>query len=171
MFGVLLHDRGPFSDRHESGVDPNWELQFQPSGWPPWRWIGAPNPIRGVTPNFVGDTSVFYGGLSDELSLSQRWLNRVAQDWSKPLVVSGSLSYRASRWTFAQRQNLLSGKEQCRFWVSAIAATGCRIWRLLQRTARAVHFYDHMSHKHVLPGEKEGIDHIGLRYHFTFHAP
>lgn len=23
IFGVLLHDRGPFSDRHENGVDPN----------------------------------------------------------------------------------------------------------------------------------------------------
>jgi hypothetical protein len=23
IFGVLLHDRGPFSDRNENGVDPN----------------------------------------------------------------------------------------------------------------------------------------------------
>jgi hypothetical protein len=32
IFGLLLHDRGPFSDRHESGVDP--ELQFKPPAWP-----------------------------------------------------------------------------------------------------------------------------------------
>ena len=60
VFGVLLHDRGPFSDRHESGVDPNWELQFQPFAWPPWRWIGSPHWMVGITPNFVGDTSTVY---------------------------------------------------------------------------------------------------------------
>ena len=32
-------------------------------------------------------------------------------------------------------------------------------------------FYDHMSHKHVLPGENEGTDHIGIRYHYTFNKP
>ena len=29
-------------------------------------------------------------------------------------------------------------------------------------------FYDHMSHKKVLSGENEGIDHIGIRYHYMF---
>lgn len=29
-------------------------------------------------------------------------------------------------------------------------------------------FYDHMSHKGILPGENEGIDHIGIRYHYRF---
>jgi hypothetical protein len=32
-------------------------------------------------------------------------------------------------------------------------------------------FYDHMSHRGVLPGEIEGIDHIGIRYHFAFNKP
>ena len=29
-------------------------------------------------------------------------------------------------------------------------------------------FYDHMSHKHILPGENKGIDHIGVRFHLRF---
>jgi hypothetical protein len=29
-------------------------------------------------------------------------------------------------------------------------------------------FYDHMSHKWVIGGENEGIDHIGLRYRQAF---
>jgi lipid A 3-O-deacylase len=29
-------------------------------------------------------------------------------------------------------------------------------------------FYDHMSHKGILGGENEGIDHIGIRYHLRF---
>jgi hypothetical protein len=28
IFGLALHDTGPISDKQESGVDPNWELQF-----------------------------------------------------------------------------------------------------------------------------------------------
>ncbi len=32
-------------------------------------------------------------------------------------------------------------------------------------------FYDHMSHKGILPGENEGIDHLGIRYHYTFDNP
>ena len=59
VFGVLLHDRGPFSDDHESGVDPNWELQFNPPNWSAWRWLGSPTPMLGVTPNFTGDTSAY----------------------------------------------------------------------------------------------------------------
>lgn len=64
VFGLFLHDRGPLSDRHENGVDPNWELQFNPPQLRVWRWIGSPNPMIGITPNFKGDTGVLYLGVN-----------------------------------------------------------------------------------------------------------
>src|SRR4051812_1812511 len=69
-FGLFVHDRGPSSDQHESGLDPNWELQLNPPKWKAWGWIASPYPTFGVTPNFHGDTSVFYGALTYEPSLS-----------------------------------------------------------------------------------------------------
>lgn len=55
--GVLAHDRGPFSDQHEKGVDLNLEAQFAPLTFP-----GSPRPHLGFTANFEGDTSVAYAG-------------------------------------------------------------------------------------------------------------
>jgi hypothetical protein len=63
VFGVFLHDRGPTSDHHESGVDPNWEIQLNPPAWSYWQWLGSPFPMVGLTPNFNGDSSVFYAEL------------------------------------------------------------------------------------------------------------
>ena len=44
IFGLFIHDRGPTSDKHEGGVDPNWEIQFNGPDWKLWQWIGAPFP-------------------------------------------------------------------------------------------------------------------------------
>lgn len=57
--GIIAHDRGPTSDRHEDGIDLNLEVQFAPLNN-----LGSPRPHLGVTANFEGDTSVAYGGLN-----------------------------------------------------------------------------------------------------------
>ena len=41
-FGILAHDIGPVSDNRESGVDPNWEVQFNPPEWRWWRRLSLP---------------------------------------------------------------------------------------------------------------------------------
>jgi len=64
VFGLGLHDTGPISDKQENGVDPNWELQFNPPKWRWWRWIGSPYTIVGVMANFNGATSQVYGALN-----------------------------------------------------------------------------------------------------------
>jgi hypothetical protein len=91
-FGLFIHDRGPTSDKHEGGVDPNWEIQFNGPDWKLWQWIGAPFPMVGLTPNFNGDTSVFYGGLTYEISLSNRFLDELTQNLTKKLFIAGSVS-------------------------------------------------------------------------------
>ena len=84
-FGILAHDKGPVSDNRETGVDPNWEVQFNPPEWRWWRWIGSPSPMTGATPNFVGETSAFYLGVAWQLSLSSHFLDNLTNDFSKRL--------------------------------------------------------------------------------------
>ena len=92
VFGILVHDRGPGSDRHETGVDPNWELQFNPPEGKLWRSIGSPLPTLGATPNFKGDTSVLYAGLTYELSLSNQYTNEVTYNITKRSFFAGGIS-------------------------------------------------------------------------------
>ena len=168
VFGVLLHDRGPFSDRHESGVDPNWELQFNPPKWAAWRWLGSPNPMLGVTPNFTGDTSAFYAGLNYEWSLSNRWTDELTLNLTKHLFVGASLS--AALHNGPLHKNKLRCKEEsdCGFGYRVLPRLGFEVGGYFTATQGLSIFYDHMSHKGVLPGENEGVDHIGIRYHLRF---
>jgi len=168
IFGVLLHDRGPFSDRHESGVDVNWELQFSPPQWPTWRWLGSPDPMVGLTPNFTGDTSAFYAGLNYEWSLSNPWTDELTGNLTKHLFVGASLS--AALHNGPLHKNRLGCKQDsdCGFGYRVLPRLGFEVGGYFTSTQGLSIFYDHMSHKGVLPGENEGIDHIGIRYHLRF---
>lgn len=168
VFGVLLHDRGPFSDRHESGVDANLELQFNPPTWSAWRWLGSPDPTIGVTPNFTGDTSALYAGLNYEWSLSNRWTDELTLNLTKHLFVGASLS--AALHDGPLHKNKLGCKEKsdCGFGYRVLPRLGFEVGGYFTVQQGVSIFYDHMSHKGVLPGENEGVDHIGIRYHLLF---
>jgi hypothetical protein len=170
VFGLLLHDRGPASDRHESGVDPNWELQLNPPGWKVWRWIGAPYPTVGITPNFNGDTSVFYAGVTYELSLSSKLTDAWTHNLTKTLFVAGGLS--AALHNGPLHKNPVGCEEQsdCGFGYRALPRLNIELGTKFRENHGISLFYDHMSHKGILPGENEGIDHIGIRYHYNFKA-
>src|SRR4029450_1581889 len=91
-FGILAHDIGHISDNRESGVDPNWEVQFNPPEWRWWRWLGTPSVMTGATPNFSGETSAFYLGLAWQLGLSSNFLDNLTIGFTERLWVSGGLS-------------------------------------------------------------------------------
>jgi lipid A 3-O-deacylase len=156
IFGVLLHDRGPFSDRNENGVDPNWKLELNPPKWSAWRWLGSPEPILGVTPNFSGDTSAFYAGLNYELSLSNRWTDELILGLTKHIFVGAS------------NKNGCKEESDCGFGYRVLPRLGFEVGGYFSAKQGISIFYDHMSHKDILPGENEGLDHIGIRYHFLF---
>ena len=168
IFGLLLHDRGPFSDCHESGVDPNVELQFKPPEWPAWRWIGLPNPMLGVTPNFNGDTSAFYAGLNYELSLSNRWTDDLAGNLTRNLFIGASLSVALHNGPLHKDPIGCEERSDCGFGYRALPRLGFELGGYFAGKHAVSIFYDHMSHKGVLPGENEGVDHIGIRYHVVF---
>lgn len=168
IFGVLLHDRGPFSDRHENGVDVNWELQFNPPRWPAWRWLGSPDPMIGVTPNFTGDTSAFYAGLNYEWSLSNRWTDELTLNLTKHLFVGASLSVALHNGPLHKDETRCKEESDCGFGYRALPRLGFEVGGYFTAKQGLSLFYDHMSHKGVLPGENEGVDHVGIRYHLRF---
>jgi len=58
-----------------------------------------------------------------------------------------------------------------RLWLSRAARLDIELGKYFGKNQGLSLFYDHMSHKGILPGENEGIDHIGIRYHYTFSKP
>jgi len=171
VFGLFLHDRGPASDRHESGVDPNWEIQLKPPDWKYWKWIGSPVPMAGMTPNFNGDTSVFYAGLGYEFSLSNRFTDRLTNNLTKNLFVSGGLSAALHNGPLHKNKFGCREDSDCGFGYRVLPRLNIELGSYFWGNQGLSLFYDHMSHKGILPGENEGIDHIGIRYHLKFNVP
>lgn len=167
VFGLFLHDRGPASDRHESGVDPNWEIQLTPPQWKYWSWIGSPSPMAGMTPNFNGDTSAFYAGLNYEFSLS----NRLTDGLTRNLFISGGLSAALHNGPLHKEKIGCREDSDCGFGYRVLPRLNIELGSYFRGNQGLSLFWDHMSHKGVLPGENEGIDHIGIRYHVKFHTP
>jgi hypothetical protein len=151
IFGLLLHDRGPFSDRHESGVDPNWEVQFNPPKWPAWRWIGAPEPMLGVTPSFNGDTSSFYGGLSYEWSLSNRWTDELSGNLTKQLFIGASLSVALHNGPLHKDKIGCDERSDCGFGYRALPRLGFEVGGYFADKLGVSVFYDHMSPRAAKP--------------------
>ena len=165
VFGLFLHDRGPTSDRHESGIDPNWELQFNPPEWRLWRWIGSPLTMIGATPNFKGDTSVFYAGLTYELGLSNKLNDERTFSLTKNLFVAGGLSAAIHNGPLHKNKIGCEERSDCGFGYRILPRLHVELGKKFWGKHGVSLFYDHMSHKGVLPGENEGIDHLGIRYH------
>jgi len=147
VIGVLAHDQGPFSDHNEHGIDLNLEAQFAPL-----HIFGAPRPHLGATLNFTGDTSAVYAGLTFPLYQSSRWF------------LDGSISVAVHDGPLHKDPTSCRQNSDCGFGSRALPRLGLDIGYRLDAKSAVSLFYDHMSHKGLISGENEGIDHIGLRY-------
>ncbi len=145
--GVIAHDRGPAGDHHEDGIDLNLEVLFAPVGL-----AGTLRPHLGVTLNFVGDTSIAYAGLSFRVRETRQWfadllLSVAVHDGPLHKDPVGCRLY-----------------SDCGFGIRVMPRFGVEIGYRLSPAASVSLFVDHMSHKWIIGGENEGLDHIGLRY-------
>jgi hypothetical protein len=167
-FGLFFHDRGPTSDRHETGIDPNLELQFRQPDSKLWHWLGKPYPMIGLTPNFKGDTSVFYAGLTYEFSLSNQFLNELIRNLTKNPFVAGGVSLALHNGPLHKDEAECRKDSDCGFGYRVLPRLAVELgFKFPDKHGISV-FYDHMSHKWILPGGNEGIDHVGLRYHYIW---
>ncbi|MDP1644978.1 MAG: acyloxyacyl hydrolase [Thiobacillus sp.] len=145
--GVLAHDRGPFSDHHEDGVDLNLEVQFAPLDiW------GSPRPHLGITANFEGYTSVAYAGLSVRFRETAQWF------------VDGLLSAAVHDGPLHKDPVRCEQFSDCGYGTRILPRFGLEVGYRVSPAASISLFYDHMSHKWIVGGENEGLDHIGLRF-------
>ena len=150
--GVFAHDRGPTSDRHENGVDLNLEVQFAPLAM-----MGSPRPHLGLTANFVGDTSVGYGGLGFRLHDTPLWF------------IDGMLGIAVHNGPLHKDPVRCRRDSDCGYGVRVLPRFGLELAHRLSPKASVSLLYDHMSHKWIVAGENEGLDHIGLRYMRDFY--
>lgn len=150
--GVIAHDRGPAADHHENGVDLNLEFQFAPlaAGFPLRQMPLRPH--LGATLNLTGDTSVAYAGLSARFHDEAQWFGDLM------------LSVAAHDGPLHKDPVGCSLYSDCGFGVRVMPRFGLEIGYRFNRGAALSLFVDHMSHKWLIGGENEGLDHIGLRY-------
>jgi lipid A 3-O-deacylase len=145
--GVLAHDRGPASDHHEDGIDLGVELLFAPLDV-----LTSPRPHLGVMLNFEGDTSVAYAGLNFRLREAPQWfvdaiLGVAVHDGPLHKDPAGCVQF-----------------SDCGFGTRFLPRFGLEIGYRAGAAASVSLILDHMSHKWVVSGENEGLDHVGLRY-------
>jgi lipid A 3-O-deacylase PagL len=177
VFGILAHDIGPLADNQESlAPDPNWEVQFNPPEWRWWRWVGSPSPMTGAIPNFTGGTSVFYLGLAWQLSLSYEFLNNLTNDFTKRLWVAGGWGPAIHNGPLTKDSGGCRSKEgslkttgDCGFGTRVLPMLQIEIGATFWKNHALSLYADHMSGGGVFGGaQNEGLDHLGLRYHFFF---
>lgn len=149
--GVLAHDQGPASDHHEHGVDLNLEVQFAPL-----EFFASPRPHLGATLNFLGDTSLAYAGLDFTVYRIARW------------YLDGSVSAAVHNGPLHKDPVGCQLDSDCGFGTRVLPLFSAELgYRIDDRSAVSL-YYDHMSHKWLISGENEGIDHTGLRYLLAF---
>lgn len=164
--GVVLHDRGPLSDAHEHGIDINAEVQFQPPHWQIWDLIGAPYPTVGITPNFNGETSAAYAGFTYEISLANQTISPYVGSINNNMFLSLGIGAAVHNGPLHKDPVGCRDDSDCGFGHPVIAHLSAELgYKLSDRDGVGI-FVDHMSHRWVLPGENEGVDHIGIRYYF-----
>lgn len=154
--GVLAHDYGPVSDRHEVGADLNLEAQWplRPVGWT-WSWM--PQLRLGITASLAGETSLLYGDVCLERSLAARWFGAV---WIGLALHDGPLHQ-----TDGERCTVYS---DCGFGSRVLPHVGVELGYRLANGHAVSLYYGHVSHLGLLSEENEGIDQLGLRYRFDF---
>ena len=149
--GILAHDQGPASDHHEHGIDLNLEMQFAALNF-----FGSPRPHLGATLNFNGATSAVYAGLTFPFYTSPHWF------------LDGAIGAAVHNGPLHKDSSNCLLNSDCGFGSRILPHLGLDIGYRLDTKAKVSLFYDHMSHKGIIGGENEGIDHIGLRYLWAY---
>lgn len=156
VVGVLAHDRGPASDRHENGTDLSGEVQFAPLDGAIGRAIGSPRPHVGGTLNLNGDTSTLYGGLTYEFVPHPQWF------------IDGFVGLAAHNGPLHKDPAGCAQRSDCGFGARVLPRFGVEAGFNFTRQDAVTVFYDHMSHGNLFNVENEGIDHVGLRFMHAF---
>jgi hypothetical protein len=169
IFGLGLHDTGPISDKNEDGVDANLELQFNRPKWNWWRWIGSPYTIAGVMVSFTGATSQLYTALNYEISLSTEWSDALTFNLTKTLFLSLAIGPAIHTGQLTKNEEHCRETGDCGFGTRVLPRLVAEFGTYFWKNHGISFFVDHMSGGKTFGGKQnEGVDHIGIRYHYVF---
>ena len=87
---------------------------------------------------------------------------------TKHIFVGASLSAALHDGPLHRNKNGCKEESDCGFGYRVLPRLGFEVGGYFSAKQGISIFYNHMSHKDILPGENEGLDHIGIRYHFLF---
>ena len=127
--------------------------------------------MTAATPNFEGKTSIFYLGLAWQFSLSNKFLDKLTNDFTKRLWISPAVSPAAHTGDLHKNDAKCDHNDaDCGFDYRVIPQVQLELGINFWDNHAISLFMNHMSHKGLGHAQNQGIDHTGIRYHFTFSA-
>jgi hypothetical protein len=94
------------------------------------------------------------------------WTDELTLNLTKHVFVGTSLSAALHNGLLHKNKSGCKEQSDCVFGYRVLPRLGFEVEGYFSAKQGISIFYDHMSHKGILPGENEGLDHIGIRYHF-----
>jgi hypothetical protein len=109
--------------------------------------------------------------LTCEFGLSNKLTDDLTGGLTRNLFLSGGISAAIHNGPLRKDKQGCNAKSDCEFGYRVLPRLNIELGTYFREKHGLSLVYDHKSHKHALPGENEGIDHIGIRCHFRFNAP
>ena len=154
--GLLAHDRGWFGTNREGfGPDYNFELMFNSPNFMNRFW--SPKPILGLTQTSSGGSSLYYGGLTWDFKISEKWF------------FSGTTGIAYTNGlTKLNKGAVPTGDKKIQFGSNIFHRGALEIgWNFYGKDTISLMF-SHVSHASMLDEKNQGMDEFGIRYGYRF---
>ena len=154
--GLLAHDRGWFGTNREGfGPDYNFELMFNSPNFMNRFW--SPKPILGLTQTSSGGSSLYYGGLTWDFKISEKWF------------FSGTTGTAYTNGlTKLNKGAVPTGDKKIQFGSKILHRGALEIgWNFYGKDTISLMF-SHVSHASMLDEKNQGMDEFGIRYGYRF---
>jgi hypothetical protein len=154
--GLLAHDRGWFGTNREGfGPDYNFELMFNSPKFMNRFW--SPKPILGLTQTSTGGSSLYYGGLTWDFKISEKWF------------FSGTTGIAYTNGlTKLDKGAVPTGDKKIQFGSKILHRGALELgWNFYGKDTISLMF-SHVSHGSMLDEKNQGMDEFGIRYGYRF---
>ena len=154
--GILAHDRGWFGTNREGfGPDYNFELMFNSPRFMNRFW--SPKPILGLTQTSTGGSSLYYGGLTWDFKISEKWF------------FSGTTGIAYTNGlTKLDKGAVPTGDKKIQFGSKILHRGALELgWNFYGKDTISLMF-SHVSHGSMLDEKNQGMDEFGIRYGYRF---
>ena len=154
--GLLAHDRGWFGTNREGfGPDYIFELMFNSPNFMNRFW--SPKPILGLKQTSSGGSSLYYGGLTWDFKISEKWF------------FSGTTGIAYTNGlTKLNKGAVPTGDKKIQFGSKILHRGALEIgWNFYGKDTISLMF-SHVSHASMLDEKNQGMDEFGIRYGYRF---